>query len=189
LAIEPAVECGVPLRPAGSGHHRSIVVASIFSVKLSATRSRFCDHARGNSSAPRQSWPASWRPVRRARLPKVPRKCGEPKADRCKRGPLYQGRQELVAPREFFPPIWTEAKSAEDQLAFAMVKIPRRRSQVSLFCPTWTNSSLFRTMADGVIGTNRSQAVCRVEPSVLAPEGRNHVARGASPWSRACGGS
>jgi hypothetical protein len=63
-------------------------------------------------------------------------------------GLLYQGRQELVASREFFPPTWTEAKSADEQLAFAMVKIPRRRSQVSLFCLTWTNSSLFRTMAN-----------------------------------------
>ena len=56
LALEPAVERGNPLLHAGSGHHRSIVVASIFSVKLSATRTPLLGVNSGDSPGSQRSW-------------------------------------------------------------------------------------------------------------------------------------
>jgi hypothetical protein len=96
-------KCGVPLPPPASGHHRSIVVASIFSVKLSATGTPLCGRIRGNSLVPRRSWRA-FPPAERQ--PTSASKCLENAENRTpfpwNAGLTSLGRENRVASRENF---------------------------------------------------------------------------------------
>jgi hypothetical protein len=84
-----------------STHHRSIVVASIFSVKLSATETALLDDVGGNSSVPQRSWRADRPPVRRGETAKVPRNAANRKRIASNAGLFYQGREPPGTSREF----------------------------------------------------------------------------------------
>ncbi len=103
LAMMRTGKCGVPLPPPASGHHRSIVVASIFSVKLSATGTPLCGRIRGNSLVPRRSWRA-FPPAERQ--PTSASKCLENAENRTpfpwNAGLTSLGRENRVASRENF---------------------------------------------------------------------------------------